>query len=86
MQNILHKNELNVERKTVEYGQYLRYEVERFIKYELLHWDAEGRIGKAIQGLKKVKRSPMMNWINCKTSIHFAIGQHLMLMLGMIMD
>ena len=43
---------LDVELKIVEYGQYLRYEVERFIKYELLHWDAESRFDMAIDGLK----------------------------------
>ena len=50
LQNI---RELDVELKIVEYGQYLRYEVERFIKYDLLHWGAESRFDLAIDGLKK---------------------------------
>lgn len=44
--------ELDMELKIVEYGQYLRYEVERFIKYGLLHWGAESRFDLAIDGLK----------------------------------
>ncbi len=41
----------DVELKVVEYGQYLRYEIERYIKNDLLHWDAE-HFGKAIEGIK----------------------------------
>ena len=44
--------ELDMELKIVEYGQFLRYEVERFIKYSLLHWGAESRFDLAIDGLK----------------------------------
>ena len=46
---------LDVELKIVEYGQYLRYEVERFIKYDLLLWGAESRFDMAIDGLKNNK-------------------------------
>jgi wobble nucleotide-excising tRNase len=42
----------DVELKAVEYGQYLRYEVERFIKNELLHWDKDFDFTKAIDGVK----------------------------------
>ncbi len=43
---------LDVELKIVEYGQYLRYEVERFIKNDLLHWDKDHDFTKAIDGVK----------------------------------
>jgi len=43
---------LDVELKIVEYGQYLRYEVERFIKNDLLHWDKDFDFTKAIDGVK----------------------------------
>lgn len=43
---------LDIELKIVEYGQYLRYEVERFIKNELLHWDKANDFTKAIDGVK----------------------------------
>jgi len=46
---------LDVELKVVEYGQYLRYEVERFIKNDLLHWDADQNFTSAIEGVKKNK-------------------------------
>ena len=46
---------LDAELKVVEYGQYLRYEVERFIKYDLLHWGAESHFDMAINGLKNNK-------------------------------
>ncbi len=46
---------LDAELKVVEYGQYLRYEIERFIKYDLLHWNAESRFDMAIDGLKNNK-------------------------------
>ncbi len=45
---------LDIELKIVEYGQYLRYEVERFIKNKLLHWDAEN-FPLAIDGVKTNK-------------------------------
>jgi len=48
--------ELDMELKIVEYGQYLRYEVERFIKYGLLHWGAESRFDMAIDGLKNNRK------------------------------
>ena len=48
-------NPVDLELKIVEYGQYLRYEVERFIKYELLHWDARN-LHEAIKGLKKSQK------------------------------
>lgn len=42
---------LDVELKVVEYGQYLRYEVERHIKNNLLHWNAND-FPTAIDGVK----------------------------------
>jgi len=45
---------LDVELKVVEYGQYLRYEVERFIKNNLLHWNAND-FPAAIDGIKSNK-------------------------------
>jgi len=46
---------LDVELKVVEYGQYLRYEVERYIKNTLLHWDANHNFTIAIDGVKTNK-------------------------------
>lgn len=46
---------LDVELKVVEYGQYLRYEVERYIKNTLLHWDADQNFTLAIDGVKTNK-------------------------------
>lgn len=45
---------LDVELKVVEYGQYLRYEVERYIKNSLLHWNAND-FQTAIEGVKNNK-------------------------------
>ncbi|MFA6896936.1 MAG: AAA family ATPase [Patescibacteria group bacterium] len=45
---------LDIELKTVEYGQYLRYEVERYIKNNLLHWNAND-FSSAIDGVKENK-------------------------------
>lgn len=45
---------LDVDLKTVEYGQYLRYECERFIKNDLLHWNAND-FPEAIKGVKENK-------------------------------
>ncbi len=45
----------DVELKTVEYGQYLRYETEHFIKCRLLHWD-ESQFAKVIDGIKNNKK------------------------------
>ena len=42
----------DIELKMVEYGQYLRYEVERFIKNQLLHWDKAYDFKEAIEGVK----------------------------------
>jgi len=42
----------DIELKVVEYGQYLRYEVERFIKNNLLHWDKDFDFTKVIDGVK----------------------------------
>ncbi len=44
----------DIELKIVEYGQYLRYEIERFIKNNLLHWNASD-FPSAIEGVKKNK-------------------------------
>jgi len=50
--NSIPPGSLDVELKIVEYGQYLRYEVERFIKNDLLHWDKDFDFTKAIDGVK----------------------------------
>ena len=47
--------EINIELKIVEYGQYLRYEVEKFIKNDLLFWHADSNFSVAIKGIKKNK-------------------------------
>ena len=44
----------DIELKIVEYGQYLRYEIERFIKNDLLHWNIKD-FPSAIEGVKKNK-------------------------------
>ena len=66
----------------VEYGQYLRYEVERFIKNDLLHWDKDFNFTKVIDGVKsnqkiaeadleKIKRVYLFcNW----TTSHIDVG------------
>ncbi|KKS31145.1 hypothetical protein A2380_01540 [candidate division WWE3 bacterium RIFOXYB1_FULL_43_24] len=46
---------LDIELKVVEYGQCLRYEIERYIKNTLLHWDADSDFTKAIEGVKTNK-------------------------------
>ncbi len=46
----------DIELKIVEYGQYLRYEVERFIKNNLLHWNVGNNFGAAIDGVKNNKK------------------------------
>ena len=46
---------LDIELKVVEYGQYLRYEVERYIKNTLLHWNADKDFALAIDGVKTNK-------------------------------
>lgn len=43
---------INIEMKVVEYGQYLRYEVEKFIKNDLLFWNADSQFSRAINGIK----------------------------------
>lgn len=48
---------INVEMKIVEYGQYLRYEVEKFIKNDLLFWDADSQFSKAIDGIKNSRNN-----------------------------
>ena len=45
---------IDIELKIVEYGQYLRYEIERFIKNKLLHWNAND-FPSAIEGVKNNK-------------------------------
>ena len=42
---------IDIELKIVEYGQYLRYEVERFIKNDLLHWNIND-FSSVIEGVK----------------------------------
>ena len=48
-------NGFDMELEIVKYGQYLRYEVERFIKNDLLHWGVENNFTLAIKGVKKNK-------------------------------
>lgn len=48
---------IDIEIKIVEYGQYLRYEVEKFIKNDLLFWDADSQFSKAINGIKNSRNS-----------------------------
>ena len=48
-------NGLDVDLQIVEYGQYLRYETEYFIKCRLLHWNESGEFGKVIEGIKDNK-------------------------------
>lgn len=45
---------LDIELKIVEYGQYLRYEIERFIKNTLLQWETQN-FSVAIDGIKTNK-------------------------------
>ena len=47
---------INIELKIVEYGQYLRYEVEKFIKNDLLFWHADSNFSVAIKGIKENKK------------------------------
>ena len=44
--------DLDVESKTIEYGQYLRYEVERFVKNNLLHWNKD-KLPQYLKGIKE---------------------------------
>lgn len=46
----------DVELKIVEYGQYLRYETEHFIKCRLLHWDVSNEFAKIVEGIKDNKK------------------------------
>ncbi len=46
----------DVELKIVEYGQYLRYEAEHFIKCKLLHWNESSEFIKVVEGIKENKK------------------------------
>lgn len=46
----------DVELKTVEYGQYLRYEIEHFIKCKLLYWDKSDNFADIVDGIKQNKK------------------------------
>ncbi|HEY4479634.1 MAG TPA: AAA family ATPase [Candidatus Paceibacterota bacterium] len=46
----------DIELQIVEYGQYLRYETEYFIKCRLLHWNESNEFGKVIEGIKENKK------------------------------
>lgn len=46
----------DVELKIVEYGQYLRYETEHFIKCKLLHWNESSEFVKVVEGIKENKK------------------------------
>lgn len=46
---------VDIESTVVEYGQYLRYEVERYIKNDLLHWNDANNFQKVIEGVKRNK-------------------------------
>jgi ABC-type transport system involved in cytochrome c biogenesis ATPase subunit len=50
------QNGFDVELKIVEYGQYLRYETEHFIKCRLLHWDESNEFAKVVDGIKDNKK------------------------------
>ena len=49
-------NGFDAELKTVEYGQYLRYEAEHFIKCKLLHWNESSEFAKVVDGIKANKK------------------------------
>jgi len=44
-----------VELKIIEYGQYLRYEIEYYIKNHLLHWDKTNNFSDILDGIKSNK-------------------------------
>jgi len=46
----------DIELKTVEYGQYLRYEIEHFIKCKLLYWDKSDNFADVVDGIKQNKK------------------------------
>ncbi len=46
----------DAELKIIEYGQYLRYETEHFIKCRLLHWNEAGEFAKVVEGIKENKK------------------------------
>ncbi len=46
----------DVELQIVEYGQYLRYETEHFIKCRLLHWNESSEFAKVVEGIKDNKK------------------------------
>lgn len=46
----------DIELKIVEYGQYLRYETEHFIKCKLLHWNESNEFAKVVEGIKENKK------------------------------
>lgn len=49
-------NGFDTELKVVEYGQYLRYETEHFIKCRLLHWNESSEFAKVVEGIKENKK------------------------------
>lgn len=49
-------NGFDTELKIVEYGQYLRYETEHFIKCRLLHWNESSEFAKVVEGIKENKK------------------------------
>ena len=61
----------DLELKIVEYGQYLRYEIERFIKNDLLYWHADTDFSKAIDGIKKNKKITNNNLDKIKSVYSF---------------
>lgn len=72
---------IDIELKIVEYGQYLRYEIERFIKNILLHWNSKD-FAEAIDGIKNNKKiedkdlekiKKVYSFCNWTTS-HVAVG------------
>ncbi len=48
-------NGFDLELQIVEYGQYLRYEIENLIKCKLLHWNKAEKFADVVDGLKKTK-------------------------------
>ena len=61
---------IDIELKIVEYGQYLRYEVERYIKNDILHWEAHN-FPAALEGVKKAKKVSDSNLDRIKTIYSF---------------
>lgn len=86
-ENIYNKADqgIDIELKIVEYGQYLRYEIERFIKNDLLHWNAHD-FPSAIEGVKNNKSIHDDDLDKIKQVYSFCNWTTSLLMLAMTMD